>query len=474
MVFSPHHLESLLAKPSHRYTPYTKRAFVYSAGDRQGLTPPSSTTALPIKRPHIAKFNLLSNKQPIAKDRMELDEEYETDDEADSEDVEQLLLSTSQITSSPLRTIPYALSLPTPRLPKSILKQWPVPIRLVKDAIEGCRRNGGRIKHTLNFVDPVEVPIASPYFLASSMAGGKVSAVASGSGSRKQGNAEGGKKSIAGQSSGAKSTTSTRKGGGGGSGGDDGKRNGAAPTSTADPPIIDPSLLFLAPLRTLNASLQPLSAAYIRQQQRSLDSDDDTIGGFVPRSSATAAGNSKRSPLAANATASTSALASPLATRHAGPLVDDSDESEVDDSTFVPILLPQVESAYIALTRCLIKLPSTITPPSTTFRHLLRYQNQLLTCLDRDITNVTIPVGPPSTPLARDMAPISSSMAGSSSPLRSNEVRRKRGLSASEMRRSKDQLQAALAAIKCVAAICRDPRVYSRFSSEFSRRFSRV
>ena len=457
VVFSPNHLESLLAKPSHRFTPYTKRAFVYSAGDRQGHTPPSSATAAPIKRPHIEKFNLLSNKQPIVHDRMEVDEEYETDDEADSEDVEHLLLSNVRSTSSPLAIVPYALSLPTPRLSKSILKQWSVPIRLVKDAIEGSRRNGGKIKHTLNFNDSLNsLAVISPYFLTTSAAGVEASAIASGSGQQRS-NATA-KKGVAAQSGGVKASSSSHKGGGAGAGngGGDKKRTGGAPTSTADPPIIDPSLFFLSPLLVLNASLRPLSAAYVRQQQQAQDSDDDFAGGFVPRSS----NASKRSPLA-----STSAQP----TRYAGPLSDDSDESEVDDSTFVPILLPEIESAYIAITRCIVNLPTTITSPSTTFRHLLRYQNQLLSCLERDITNVAVPLGPSSTPLAREMANPSSSMVGSSSPLRSNEVRRRKGVSASEMRRTKDEIQAALAGIKTVAAICRDSRVYSIFSSESLR-----
>jgi hypothetical protein len=443
----------------------------------------------------------------------------EDDDEEEGYKVELLLLSEEQLLTSPLRPSPFStknlvksftLSLPPPRPvvpvsrnPRSILKRNVHPILKVPSALEGCRVNGGRKKHSMGFWD-VDLPIqfttpalvqleivkdvvmswvegeTSP-FSAVELAG-RISRAAAGE-DMTIGRGKGLGRSDAGEGKG-KGKASTEGSGadsgsvqGGGTGDDDGSEPPPPPSSTPDPatlttPKLDDPVHLLSPLITLKASLRVVTAGEIRQHQARTSAFDNGLGEILPRQITTSTTTDRASPL------SDSIRRSPLPPPVT--LVTSSPDSRDDgDIASVPTTLHEVEAAYFALIRALVHVPSVLADESRTLAPLREHKATLIKCMTRDILNVGIfpstsrPLG--FSHLGRDLGVYSSgssssgSMGGvgsSSSPLRDAGVKEKKGLSDSEMRRQKDEVAVAQVAIKCFVYLCQYERFFSIFGRE--------
>lgn len=465
--FSATPLGSLNASPRHR---------PYSISSTRRRVPSTSIYSHP-------SFDLLppltdlSNSTPAARSRRRAEkkplplvqpdeDDVPTDDEADEDAVEHLLLSQEQLAVSPLRI--QAFSLPFPdRTPRGILKKWHHPILKVTNALEGCKRNGGRRKHTLSFCDAEGVKNAPPpppkdarncvtavavQELAES--GGK-SDSAGGSG-EETGGKEGGRKT---RGDATRSGAAGKVGGGNASDHrDDERRAGGLPACV--PKFVDlrddDPIHLRTPLITLRASLRNL--------RRRTANDDQGSPGLATRST-----TSTRRASHLHASMRRSPTGPP-----SRPNFDDLEDVVDDDpanATDAPTTLHEVDTAYIALVRALIRLPTTLVDEAATLQPLREFRVSLLRCLERDLSNIlSFPSATRPSSMSRDLAILhgaaSSSGSSSSSPAREDGTSRARtGLSDAEMRRQKDEVGAAQAAIKCAAALVQ----LHRFSSIFSR-----
>lgn len=503
--FSPNLLASLDASPRHRHHPYsrptptTTPCSIYSDNLHQRQSINSSSPLPATTAGGIDHLMLIPDDRTAAQVLDLTDEEEEddimlTDDEADSSTVSTLLLSGSQtLTSSPLKSSStYVLSAPplppssTPRSsssssatasgsgggkPKSILKCFERgQISIASDAMEGLKRNGGRRKHLLSFVE--------------------VDAIGGGSGS---GNAKGKGKSVVfgGTSNGIGAMgrgSGNRRGNDVNKGGEDDEDNGGDRKRDQDPfsneeILDDDPLHFLSPLLILTASLRTMSESYIRRKVADGDSDED-VSEFTPRGINETSPARKRfisfqAPSSRTAptlpfTDSVTTPTSASTTSRINPMELD---HEVEDETmFIPILLPEVENAYIALTRALIRLPHSVPSLSTTLQPLQMYRHQLLKSLERDIANLY--TSPPSTVNHHSRHFTDPQGSGSSSTRASGNSsspiapegngKTTKGLSGPEMRRHRDEIGAGSTAIKCAAALMSFPRYSTIFTGESS------
>lgn len=485
--FSSSPLESLHSSPRHArshhaFLPLRLRQ-VYSASARS--TPLFGTAVLDKS----ADARRVASPPPAQLapdfDDCEMDDDAATDDEAESASVYQLLLSSPSPAQSPSRPPALAQTRPSPArvpavltplgstfpptmpVPQSILKRSQYPIMRAPNAIEGSRRNGGRRKHALAFSD---ADAAAKLDLLAA----KGTVTASGSTTTGRGTVDGAKRARkAGDGAPAAASTSGVAGGRAAAGrgaGDDppeapNPRSSGAPTSSASrpayPPDDDPVHLRV-PLLTLRESLRTfLAPLHQPVLASSADSPPAIPSGLLPRATL-----DKSSPLHLSmrgAQASVIALTTDTAT-------DSSSDDDSPSLPAVPVLLPEIESAYARLVRALIRLPPTLADASHTLAPLIEYRGSLLRSLDRDISNViSFPLAPvrPRGFLG-DMGSSSGSDSGSSSPLKpdAGKCTARKGLSDEEMRRQKDEAGVAQIAIKVVAALAQQERLYSLFSRE--------
>lgn len=461
VVFSLNHLASLDATPNHRYNPY-ERLHTYSSSSVPSSKVRSSRHSItgsvnhqptqPIRRPTLIKLDLgLPTPNRPRKTVIVPEEEPGTDDEADAMDVSELLLSTAPPSTAPSTEKSSTHSL-TPSVysePRSILKSWSLAIPLVENAVEGSRKNGGRVKHMLNFdysiaSSPIESPETamrievSPYFHEKVLTCGTNGLNRTVSvGTSKEGNGNTGKASS-GKENAFRSGIEISSKGKGGNDGDDFRRKPPVPsTSTiSGVPSTPVTTDIVSALETIKASLRPLSAAYIRQQRDRDETEDN--GETVPRAI------NGRSP------SITKLLA-----------------QDAEEGLRVPILLPQVENAYVALTKGLLELIAKGTATPAKLQPLVTFQRFLFAALDRDIINCTLEI--PST-AATIIVRGNGRTESSSSPIESKKSTGKKGMPAVEMRRMKDETNVAQAAIKCIACIAREPLLYSLLPGKLSFR----
>ncbi|GAA5925428.1 uncharacterized protein JCM15063_005024 [Sporobolomyces koalae] len=200
----------------------------------------------------------------------------------------------------------------------------------------------------------------------------------------------------------------------------------------------DDPVLLRTPLLVLKASLRPVSADHVRPRQTS-------TAEFAPRLTP------RSSPLA----------------KEDQEVMHESDD-EVQNLFETPTCLTDVEAAYVDLTRAIFQLPSDLQAPQSTLEPLKSFRKTLMRCLARDIDNiVSFPTWVKQQNSLPPRSPRSSSSVSSSpirtSPLNSPPSKGKRSLTEEQMRRLRDELGVAQAALRCIAAITRDARVHSIF-----------
>lgn len=481
---SPRHAASALL--SNRHISLRTPISLYSAPTPKLFPSPISASS-PLKRTDAPRVNSLQESLLYS------DDDTSTDDEAEDEEVYSLLVSAPESPSLHFGSFstpftPFAFPSPaestTSSVPRSILKAVAAPILKTISAKEGSRRNSGRRKHALGWTDQDAAVMGrgdQVVMEVSALSGGKAhpgkmsnlvsSEVGGGSNGQSAGAAAGGAK----RSSPSKQPMSNGTGGGGGRGGSGGGGGGGdnpkgGPPSTTVPlaktphplPDEDPSL-FLTPLRTLKASLRPASHPFIRPS-----SDPSEPPALLPRPGPPSP--SRHSPLH-------------VAMRGVRPSVDlamdlDGDGSADEDNAYIqsggvviPAILSDVEAAYLALIRAMIRLPTTLASEQTTLKPLRKYRNCLLSCITREIANIisfpsSFPRPPPSIPSPPAVRARSrfSAPGDLSSPPAERQLPRKVGLPEEQMCRQKDEVGAATAAIKCVTALCKAPRLSSLYS----------
>lgn len=390
-----------------------------------------------------------------------------------------------------------APSAPLPSGPKSILK----PLRPLTPGIgltarnerEGSRKNGrGRHRHVIGWEDARREAVGW-IEVAKEAAGGQGEVVEAGETGGKGKGKEKATTTAAGSSAskpraggGARSSSTRRAGvGAGGGAGGAGGNDAPPPPSDQHPPSAPPTVingciphslsphdptLLRTPLLTLQASLRPSSSAFIRPFR----SADDGME------------NEKEVDDDVRAM--------------------DEEKEEHEGAWTAPTLLPDVEEAYVLLTHYFFRLPpsSAEFDPAHSLAPLLStssshddaaptFRAALLTALHRDISNIAsfpswVASQPPPTP-STTASPRTRSRGretnseASSSPASSPVQRRqekekevdgkdgreekdgkkgkgKKSLTEEQMRRMRDELGAAQAAVKCVAAVVRDQRVW--------------
>ncbi|GAA5996516.1 metallodipeptidase [Rhodotorula paludigena] len=146
-----------------------------------------------------------------------------------------------------------------------------------------------------------------------------------------------------------------------------------------------------------------------------------------------------------------------------------------------PTLLTDVEEAYVLLTHALFRLPADLPNPERTFLPLRQLGTALVRALTRDLSNVASfpqwvaaqPAPAPSPPRTASHADDTADLALSPSPRprvpadgagKGKEA--KRSLTEEQMRRLRDEMAVAQAAVKCAAALCRDERAAALFDDE--------
>lgn len=486
--FSSTHLDSLQSSPRHS----SPHAFLPASHPERPVY--SAARLFPLALEPFAP----SQTRPVAsppspRDAADDGEESPTDDEEDEATVLQLLLSSPSSSQSPSRprTLPARCPPPpapfafTPlglthphasRHPQSILKKSKHPILKVASAVEGCRRNGGRRRHALGWLDADAAAVGIEVNTAKGTTG-----TSNGAAGR-----PGGPKRRKQDTRTPASTTEVSSsgtggvggnGGGQGAGGDEGDDRpeqpppsiglpSANPSKRVDYPADDDPIHLRVPLLTLRQSLE----SFLSPRQAPQPTTSDLPSGLLPRTSPP---TDKSSPLHLSMRgANLCAIA--LATDSAMEVDDDTTSS----SPFLPIMLPEIELAYARLVRALIRLPTPLADASRTLAPLREYRASLLCSLDRDISNVvSFPASIAMTSRARGLlgerrdtasGSASGSESGSSSPLKHEEAKRsKKGLSEEEMRRQKDEGAVAQVAIKVVAALAQDSRLYSLFSGSY-------
>ncbi|GAA5845395.1 hypothetical protein JCM9279_003017 [Rhodotorula babjevae] len=177
----------------------------------------------------------------------------------------------------------------------------------------------------------------------------------------------------------------------------------------------------------------------------------------------------------------------------APPIEDDASASSSRRRLAAPTLLSDVEQAYVFLTHAAFRLPAELTNADTTLEPLRTLGTVLVRAVTRDIGNVaTFATWADAQPSPAPLAPGLSaglSLSGSSSPLGSagddgelgatpspplegnaagtaSQGVGKRSLSEEQMRRLRDEMGAAQAAVKCLAAMLRDVRIVALFDDD--------
>ncbi|GAA5850364.1 hypothetical protein JCM8547_001847 [Rhodosporidiobolus lusitaniae] len=461
-----------------RFTPpHNLRPFLVSHSSSGGSNAgePVMPFRLPGQRPVFYDSALEAGPEHVSPTVEDEELEPETDDETESQDVASLLLPASAPSHSPAKpsasfsfTLPIpssssALSssspLPSPsrtrpaRRPstsltaglKSILKPRAAGVSsgvglTVKDEREGRRRNERGRRHVVGWEDCMVAAMATAGEARDAGEGGEKRAAAGSlsartraSGTRREGGMgrkEGGNAREGGNGNGARGqpppprppVPSTSAGGGG---------NTIPYAVQPDDPI-----LLLTPLRTLKASLRTTSAGYIRPL-----SSHDPSASLVSRLTS---------------------------------------GEDIPSSAFTaPTLLSDVEEAYILLTHAIFRLPPTLSSSTSagaeTLAPLKELRSVLLACVRREVGNIhsfpswVASQPPPPSPTLDGARSGSSSPA--SSPLKKDAnaggkggKKGKRSLTEEQMRRMRDELGAAQAALKCVAAVGRDKRVWGVFA----------
>ncbi|BGO91607.1 hypothetical protein NBRC10512_008054 [Rhodotorula toruloides] len=435
-----------------------------------------------------------------------------TDSETESEVVSSLLLPTTSAaalnpspslssdtpsSSSPLRSPSQRLRPPTsskpsidrPILPlKPILKPFPQPLPalLAKDEREGQRKNGRGRRHVVGWESEKRAKEKAEEVRerrkqlseskkrkreavdAGEGAGGKGKerAAASSSTSAAASSTAAGSKSRGRVTRSGK--TSGDGGNGGGNGDDDQRRrkrplpsgngNGGpgAPSQTPSPALdsigtkrfayavaADDPVLLMTPLLTLRSSLRPTEAF------------DSAYEGAAP-------------------------ALPPRPHPDVPPLVEVEGAPGVPVFPSPPTLLNDVEDAYVALKNALFQLPATFDA-AVTLTPLRTHASTLLGALTRDIGNIkTFPawvkeqpisqnndggLSSPFPPASDDLISSPAGQPAPSSESSSNGAMRT-SLTESQMRRMRDEVAVAQAAIKCAAVIVRDERLIEAFEAE--------
>lgn len=435
-----------------------------------------------------------------------------TDSETESEVVSSLLLPTTSAaalnplpslssdtpsSSSPLRSPSQRLRPPTsskpsidrPVLPlKPILKPFPQPLPalLAKDEREGQRKNGRGRRHVVGWESEKRAKEKAEEVRerrkqlseskkrkreavdAGEGAGGKGKerAAASSSTSAAASSTAAGSKSRGRVTRSGK--TSGDGGNGGGNGDDDQRRrkrplpsgngNGGpgAPSQTPSPALdsigtkrfayavaADDPVLLMTPLLTLRSSLRPTEAF------------DSAYEGAAP-------------------------ALPPRPHPDVPPLVEVEGAPGVPVFPSPPTLLNDVEDAYVALKNALFQLPATFDA-AVTLTPLRTHASTLLGALTRDIGNIkTFPawvkeqpisqnndggLSSPFPPASDDLISSPAGQPAPSSESSSNGAMRT-SLTESQMRRMRDEVAVAQAAIKCAAVIVRDERLIEAFEGE--------
>ncbi|GAA6001312.1 hypothetical protein JCM10207_006603 [Rhodosporidiobolus poonsookiae] len=373
--------------------------------------------------------------------------------------------SSSTLSSSPLRSPSRRSTRPSSSSafqigPKSILKRRPVSFAgpsgtglTARNEREGQRQNGRGRKHVLGWEDCRAMPNGTAQ--AAQDTGERAGAGRATTRAPASGAASGSAASSSSTRRVARGTAEGQRGGDGAEDeqGDD-RRRRAPPAGPSQPQEsggsslggartvyavqADDAILLRTPLLTLKASLRPVSASYVRP------ADETLAPPLLPRASS------------------------------ASPQADDS------AALFeTPTFLPDVEEAYVALTQALFRLPAALASPEDTLAPLREFQPVLLAALQRDISNIaSFPSWLASQPRLSSFAAFNHGSPGSSSPASSpasSPSRRsaangqgngKKSLTEEQMRRMRDELGAAQAAVKCFAAIVREDRVWRLFSDE--------
>lgn len=438
-----------------------------------GLTPPKSNRKPP---------SSCERRTHRAQEEEEDDEETDTatDSESESNFVSSLLLhrlpssSSSISSSSPIRSPSKSLHPAVARgraspgssaWLKGILKPAPPGRSRVVKALnekEGTRRNGRGRKHVIGWDDmrPVETTDDSHVDGAEGQPAAEGQQVndrsgahgddnssrptrttrSSGSVSKPQQTGKDGEEDDEGKgnkrsaSAGLQTTTSGRA-----DGGDDLEKSRT--TSREEP------WLLRTPLLVLKASLRPISADHVRP----LGALSDFAPLLEPR-------------------------ASPTTTGGADMLVDteNADDHEPAHLFETPTFLTDVESAYVDLTRAVFQLPSELSSPETTLEPLKSFRKTFVSCLARDLENIvsfpawvkrsTATTSSPVVPSSGSSSPSSPTRGGPNTDAAA-EARHKKSLTEEQMRRLRDEIGVAQAALRCATAIMRDERVYRVFNS---------
>lgn len=476
VAFSATPLGSLNASPKHSpfFHPYhsaqrpNRRIHIYS--DPSSSSPPPSSSSPSNRFRRVAS---LSSSSSLPSPPPELDEA--TDDEAESSQVVALLLSLEQQllpSNSPPRSA--AVALPSPTVPhlqspsrtgiRGILKKRGLEsIRLVKDAVEGSKRNSGRKKHALNWEECFREVSPSDEEMVDGTGHKKEAPAASTS---ERGSGAGSKGNGSAPTSGPSASTPAPASAAGATGGDDpnDQHRPVASTSSAPPPPSDTTapkdsgrivynvadldpVHFASPLLTICASLTPtpLGEGNVRhlssgsppsEEQQRLAELDLMLG--------------------------TNAAASALLT----PTTE-----EPPPPPPVPTLLTDLESAYGFLVRAILRLPPTAEPNevATTLEPLRKCTAELVRNLERDLSNISsFPTWSRTSLLqlsSSDGSPASPPIT-SPSATRKGKGKQRVTLPEEQMRRLKDEIGVAQVAVKLLGAICKDVRLFSLFAGE--------
>lgn len=434
-----------------------------------------------------------------------------TDSEAESEVVSSLLLPTAAAlpanpspalssdahsSSSPLRSPSQRLRPPTSLkispgaaiLPlKPILKPFPQPLpsTLAKDERDGQRKNGRGRRHAVGWESEKRAKEKAQEVRerrkqmsesrkrkredvdAGEGTGGKGTQRATASTSAATGSTAGGTKSR------GRVTRAGKSGGGSGGGrdGDDDQRRrkrvpsgsgdggAGAPSQTPSPGLdgvgtkrftyaiaADDPVLLTTPLLTLRSSLRHNDAAAY----------DSAYEGAAP-------------------------ALPPRPHPNVPDLVADEAIAGLPALPRPPPLLNDVEDAYVALKNAFFQLPATFDA-AVTLAPLRTHASTLLSALTRDIGNITTfpawvksqpspqsaadGLSSPFPPASEDPVPSSPGQPAPSSASSNNGAART-SLTESQMRRMRDEVAVAQAAIKCAAALLKDERLFEAFEGEY-------
>ncbi|GAA5885987.1 hypothetical protein JCM6882_004223 [Rhodosporidiobolus microsporus] len=480
---------------------------------RQSARPSPAATAasdlvMPFSLPGLTPV-ILSPVQPVASTSSALEDDDATDSETESEAVSSLLLPSSSAhspakpaavvtffpssfpsaassSSSGSSSLASSSPLPSPsrnrtRRPstttglRSILKTRPPGAPGVgltaRNEREGSRKNGRGRRHVVGWEDCKKV--------GQQQHGGQgeqQDAAAGGEGGK--GKASGGAVPVASSSAAppaAGLTGSTRRsaaaaekrGGGGDDDPNDQQRRGQdtqsnVTSSNSGGRIThalqpDDPVHLRTPLLTLKASLRPVSDAYVR-------------------------------PAAPVSPGRGGEGAAPLLPRSGDALLKEEEQEDGGDLPLpvfeTPTFLPDVEESYVLLTQALYRLPASLTlgaeDLARTLAPLVEMRAAWVAAVRREVGNVVSfprwveeqPVadqeeaeevgGVGSSPVSRKADKGKGKEKEKSSP----SGKGKKSLTEAQMRRMRDELGAAQAAVKCVAAVVKDERVWRVFEED--------